>query len=141
MAPMRVLHVEDTDGFTELLDVALEERTEGHEIIRAKDGREGLETLERREVDCIISDYEMPRLNGLELLAAVREEYPDLPFIMLTLSHQPHLNTRARQVGVSEFYQKQAGYDVFMQVVDDLVRHVEHHQAVHGTAGECTPLD
>jgi len=43
-----------------------------------------MEILANQGVDCIVSDYDMPRTNGIEFLEAVRDQHPELPFILYT---------------------------------------------------------
>jgi CheY-like chemotaxis protein len=50
----------------------------------ATDAEAGLELLAGADVDCVVSDYEMPDATGVELLHRVRSGYPDLPFILYT---------------------------------------------------------
>ena len=55
-------------------------------VFTASDGREAREFLNRSGamIDLIICDWRMPRMSGLELLIEVRDEYPDMPFMMVT---------------------------------------------------------
>ncbi|HEX5380241.1 MAG TPA: response regulator [Phenylobacterium sp.] len=75
----------------------------------APDGRKGLESLARVRPDVVFVDYEMPRMNGLEFLKALRYspgEERFTPVIMLTgHSDMPRLNA-ARDLGVNEFLTK-----------------------------------
>jgi CheY-like chemotaxis protein len=71
--------------------VALKARLEmsGYRVDMAIDGLHALDTLAgRRTFDVMISGLNMPGMNGLELLARVRREYPDLPFILMS-GHAP----------------------------------------------------
>ncbi len=57
----------------------------GHDVLEARDGAAALELLDRQRVDMIISDMNMPGLNGIELVKAVRNERKlDVPFFLLT---------------------------------------------------------
>jgi len=83
-AKMRVLLVEDNDFALNLAKSALAEL--GFQtVIVARDGREAWRTLENfPHFQLIISDWNMPHLNGLELLKMARERWPAIPFVMLT---------------------------------------------------------
>ena len=69
--------------------------TKGFEIIPVSDGMEALEKLPQREVDLIITDLNMPNVDGFELISTIRgnEEYTDIPIIILSsLSSQDEVN-------------------------------------------------
>ncbi|SFP30137.1 PAS domain S-box-containing protein [Halolamina pelagica] len=60
-------------------------------------------------VDCVVADYEMPDRNGIELLEAVREAYPDLPFILYTGKGSEEIASEAISAGVTDYLQKERG--------------------------------
>jgi len=74
-------------------------------ILQAKDGVEAMEHLSKNKVDLIISDLEMPGMNGLELLAEVRNspEHKTIPFIMLTIFDDKEKIVQAAKSGVSDY--------------------------------------
>jgi CheY-like chemotaxis protein len=63
---IRVLHVEDDPSFTDLTATFLQRESESFEIVSAHSAAEGLKRLAALDVDCIVSDYQMPGQNGLE---------------------------------------------------------------------------
>ena len=77
-------------------------------IIEADDGTTALEELKKHTVDLIISDWNMPKMTGLELLKAVRgqEELKSLPFLMVTAEAQKQTVIDAVQAGVSNYVVK-----------------------------------
>nr|WP_246403729.1 response regulator [Halobellus ruber] len=62
----------------------IEREDDRFETETASSASDGLTRLADSALDCVISDYDMPRQNGLEFLRTVREEYPELPFILHT---------------------------------------------------------
>lgn len=69
--------------------------TKGYEIIQVSDGMEALEKLPQKEVDLIITDLNMPNVDGYELISTIRsnEEYLDIPIIILSsLSSQEEVS-------------------------------------------------
>jgi two-component system, chemotaxis family, chemotaxis protein CheY len=78
------------------------------EIIEASDGMEALKVLQSQRVDMIISDWNMPNLNGEELLYNVRNssEWCDIPFIMMTAHGERDYLVTAIQNGVSGYITK-----------------------------------
>lgn len=76
-------------------------------VLTAGDGAEALEMIQRDGgVDLIICDLAMPRMNGMDLLAAVRNSYPDTPFIMETGHGTAEHVLAARAQGVDAFIVK-----------------------------------
>lgn len=77
----KILIVEDEEKIARFLELELIH--EGYEIIKASDGRSGLEIAENNDIDLIILDIMLPELNGLEVLRRLRRS-SDIPVIMLT---------------------------------------------------------
>lgn len=92
----RILLVDDSPTILNLLSLVF--REQGYEVIQARDGQEALDKLERERVDLIITDVNMPRLDGFALISAVRArpELADLPIVVLTTESDP----RDRQHGL-----------------------------------------
>ena len=110
--PVRVLHVEDDDAFAEITELKL--ASDGQfEIVAESDPTNALDRYERGDFDCILSDYDMPRMDGLELLAAVRDRYPDLPFILFTGKGSEEIASKAISAGVTDYLQKGGGSETF----------------------------
>jgi two-component system response regulator AtoC len=78
----RVLIVDDEPRMQRILELMLLQM--GHVPLLAGDGREALDLLQAEEVDLVVSDLQMPVMDGLELLARVREQGSDIPFIVIT---------------------------------------------------------
>ncbi|WP_038055142.1 response regulator [Thermodesulfobacterium hydrogeniphilum] len=77
-------------------------------IIEADDGTTALEVLKKEKVDLIISDWNMPKMNGLELLKAVRNDpnLKDIVFIMVTAEAQKDNVIEAIRHGVNQYIVK-----------------------------------
>ena|SRR6056297_1609433 len=77
-------------------------------ILEADDGTTALEELHNNSINLIISDWNMPKMTGLELLKTVRntEELKDIPFLMVTAEAQKQNVIDAVQAGVSNYVVK-----------------------------------
>ncbi|HDM75865.1 MAG TPA: response regulator [Deltaproteobacteria bacterium] len=77
-------------------------------ILEADDGTTALEVLENNKVDLIISDWNMPKMTGLEFLKKVRAsaEYKDIPFLMVTAEAQKENIIEAVKAKVSNYIVK-----------------------------------
>ncbi len=80
--PARVLVVDDESVIREILSDFL--MMEGYQVLSAGDGTEAVEVLARETVHMVISDLKMPSMDGLELLAHIREHHPDLVTLIMT---------------------------------------------------------
>ncbi len=77
-------------------------------IVEADDGSTGLEILQKEKVNMVVSDWNMPKMTGLELLKAVRADdaLKDIPFLMVTAEAQQENIIEAVKAGVSNYIVK-----------------------------------
>ncbi len=80
--PYRILIVEDDPGLRQLGKLLL--GAQGYEVRGAEDGFEGLAALKQSLPDIIISDLQMPNMNGFEFLSVVRRRFPTIPVIVIS---------------------------------------------------------
>ncbi|TKX41436.1 response regulator [Halorubrum sp. SD690R] len=100
---IRVLHVDDQPDFAEMTTAFLERESDRFDTETVSSASEGLNRLAESTFDCVISDYEMPGQNGVEFLRAVREEWPDLPFILFTGKGSETVASDATSAGVTDY--------------------------------------
>ena len=84
---------------------------------------EAIELVAKQEVECIVCDYEMPGMDGIEVLETVREEWPDLPFILFTGKGSEQVASEAIKKGVTDYLQKGGPeqYEILAHRIDNLV--------------------
>ena len=111
--PIHLLHIDDDPSFVDLLRDVLEAEFDRFVITSVTDPEDGIEALEGEAVDCVVSDYDMPGKNGLEVLDAVRADHPNLPFILFTGKGSEEIASDAISRGVTDYLQKQPGLDQF----------------------------
>jgi DNA-binding NtrC family response regulator len=78
----RILVIDDEDRIRRLLRTALE--MEGHQVLEARQGNEGLEVIRTTAPDLVITDLMMPDKDGLEVLLALKREAPELKVIAMS---------------------------------------------------------
>lgn len=98
---MTILAVDDSRTIRDMLRVAL--GGAGYNLHLACDGLEGLAALEEVTPDAIISDINMPRLDGFGFIEAVRgqERHRGTPILILTTESAPEMRARARAAGAT----------------------------------------
>ena len=104
-----ILVADDEKNIREGLREAL--MLDGYDVLLAADGKEALGTLERGEVDLVISDLKMPRLSGEELLRKVSAEFPTVPVIILTGHGTIESAVQAMHDGAYDFLTKPVNLD------------------------------
>lgn len=85
---LTVLFVDDYAEYVEAGEEYLECVDDAITVLPETCAAAALDRLSGGAVDCVVSDYEMPEMSGVELLESAREEHPQLPFILLT-GHDP----------------------------------------------------
>ncbi|AGN02432.1 PAS domain S-box [Salinarchaeum sp. Harcht-Bsk1] len=129
--PISILHVDDNVDFGEMAATFIERNHDRFDVEVAASATEGLERLAEADVDCIVSDYEMPGMNGLEFLEAVREEHPGLPFILFTGKGSEDVASEAISAGVTDYLQKKSGSDQFTVLANRIENAVTQARAEH----------
>lgn len=126
---VRVLHVDDEPDFAELAATFLERADERFDVETATNASEGLERLSEAPVDCVVSDHDMPGKNGIEFLEAVRERYPELPFVLYTGKGSEEVASEAISAGVTEYLQKEGGTSQYTVLANRVRNAVEKYHA------------
>ncbi len=126
---IRVLHVDDEPDFAELLAEFLPREDSRIRIETANSADEGLELLTEHQFDCVVSDYDMPRKNGIEFLEDLRDEYPELPFILFTGKGSEEVASDAISAGVTDYLQKQPGSDQYTILANRITNAVRARRA------------
>lgn len=100
-----LLYVDDEPALLEISKIFLEHT--GEFTVTTMDGAtEALRVLETGPCDLVISDYQMPERDGIELLREVRNMYPELPFILFTGRGREEIAARAFELGADFYLQK-----------------------------------
>ncbi len=125
---MKILLVDDEEGILEQAKIFLEKEINDLKVETVCSVKDGLEKLEKRKFDAVVSDYQMPGTDGLELLEILREEKnDDIPFIMFTGKSREEVAIEALNLGANRYLQKggdpNSQYGVLAQAIEQEVQH------------------
>ncbi|MFB6376152.1 MAG: response regulator, partial [Bradymonadaceae bacterium] len=121
---IRILFVDDDVELADTTARSLEAEHEQFEVETAAGASAGERKLAEHEVDCIVSDYNMPNRNGIEFLRSVRATAPTLPFILYTGKGSEEVASEAISAGVTDYMQKGTGtgeYAMLANRIDNAV--------------------
>ena len=118
---MRVLVVDDFSTMRKIIKNILRQLGFNN-IVEADDGSTAWETLNKDNIDFIVSDWNMPNMSGIDLLRKVRasEEYADIPFLMVTAEAQQENIIEAVQAKVSNYIVKPFTPETLGQKIDKI---------------------
>jgi PAS domain S-box-containing protein len=133
-----VLHVDDEPDFSALVEAYLQREADDVDL-RVESVERAQAALERIEaepstVDCVVSDYEMPEMDGLDFLRALRSTRPNLPFILYTGKGSEEVARDAFRVGATDYVQKRAGTDQYAVLANRVLNAVSRERARAATA-------
>lgn len=115
----KVLVIDDSDTVRQQVRLSLSPA--GYDILEAVDGLEGLAQLRGNgDLAAALCDVNMPRMNGLEMIAAARAEGVQTPIIMLTSEGQPSLIRRAKESGARGWIVKPFKVELLLAAVNKI---------------------
>ncbi|QCC47304.1 response regulator [Halobellus limi] len=128
--PLSILHVDDDPNLGGLVKAYLERDSNDVDctVTTETSPADALDRIRSGDVefDCVISDYNMPEMNGVEFLEAVRETHPELPLLLFSGEETNDVAAEVIRAGLTDYLQKGMGTDQYTM----LIRRVEH--AVEG---------
>ena len=110
-----VLVVDDERAMREFLSVLLGKQ--GHRVIVASDGEQALRIVSGQPLDLVISDIRMPKVDGITLLAGIRERFAHLPVILITAYASSDSTIQAMRLGADDYITKPFRLDEIRLVV------------------------
>ncbi len=114
----RILYIEDNEQNLYLVTFILEKR--GYGVLQARDGFEGIEMAQREQPDLILLDFELPKMDGYEVLKRLKAEEVtrDIPVVALTSYAMAGDRERFLEAGCSGYIEKPIDLDGFVSLVE-----------------------
>jgi len=113
----KILTVDDSKTMREMVSFTL--KSAGYEVIEAEDGKAALETLSNNKVDAVITDLNMPNMNGFELIQSLRANpaYKFVPILMLTTEGEDSKKQQGKSAGATGWIVKPFVPEKLVEVV------------------------
>jgi len=124
-----VLHVEDDPSFADLAATFLEREDDRLDVTTEHHPVDALDRLDSEQFACVVSDYDLPERDGIEFLEAVREDYPDLPFVLFTGKGSEEVASEAISAGATDYLQKETGTDQYAILANRVVNAVDQRES------------
>ena len=116
-----ILVVDDEPNYLVILSELL--RDEGFEVFTAPSGAEGLELVQNVDLDLVITDMQMPGMDGLQLLQAIKKINSDLPVVMITAFAEVDKAVVAMQAGAFNYLAKPFSNDELIVTINKALQH------------------
>jgi len=117
----RILIAEDSDSLRDVLQTVLVHS--GFVVQAVSDAESALEALRLSQFDCILSDFKLPKMNGLQLLEAAREITRTTPFILMTAYGSIDIAVKAMKSGANDFISKPFEPGILCALLNQVVEH------------------
>lgn len=119
----KVLIVDDDQIFLQSLQQGLQKYTGQFEVLTASNGEEALAVLKRDRISVLITDLEMPEMDGLELLAHMRKNRPQVPCVVMAESGSSEIRNEADREYIFRYLQKPFDVnELFAVIIEGLDR-------------------
>ncbi len=115
-----ILVADDEPNLRRVLGAML--KREGHDVLSAIDGQQALQLIKSQPVHTVITDLRMPRLDGMDLLRHIVQEYPDVPVIILTAHGSVDNAVAAVKLGAFDYIEKPFEQEQIKRVVSNALR-------------------
>ncbi|MEK4384722.1 response regulator [Solibacillus sp. FSL W7-1464] len=120
-----ILIVDDQQGIRMLLNEVF--KKEGFTTYLAANGFDAIKIAQENALDCVLLDMKIPGMDGLEILARLKENHPELPVMMMTAYVEQHMMDRANELGVVKYFTKP--FNIF-EVRDEVNKLVEKTEKI-----------
>ena len=115
-----ILIIEDQAPVRKLVRQVLEDA--GYQVCEASNGREGFERFQAQPVDLVITDLEMPEMNGLEVISALTQAFMDVKIFAMSGVSSDDLQ-KAKQLGARHTFSKPLDLQTLLRTVQHELQH------------------
>jgi len=116
---LKLLYVEDNQDTREMTAMMLEDFFDT--IILSIDGEEGLQKFKENDIDIVLTDINMPKLNGIELCKKIKEIDKDVPLLILSAHNEQIYYDDSEKIGIDGYLLKPIDIEQFSEVLHDVI--------------------
>jgi len=122
MMKKTILIADDSESIRELVGLTL--TAAGYEVLKSEDGESALSQLDGQKIDLVITDLNMPKIDGINLIRKIRTKgsYGTVPILLLTTESQTAKKEEAREAGATGWIVKPFLQDKLIAVVQKVIR-------------------
>ena len=119
--PKTILAVDDSASIRQMVSFTL--KSAGYDVVEAVDGMDGLEKAKARAINLVLTDQNMPRMDGLTLIRSLRglPQYKATPILMLTTESSDAMKTQGRAAGATGWLVKPFDPQKLVEVVKKVI--------------------
>ncbi len=125
---IKILHVDDNRDYVDLLATRLPLEDPECNVTKAYTVDDALDKIESKSFDCILADYDMPGMNGLELLREIRSREVNIPVIFLTGQGNEEIAAEALRSGADDYFTKDITFAQFLILVNSVKQNVHKYE-------------
>ena len=116
----KILIVDDADSMRLQLSRDLSDR--GYEVLQANDGQQGVDIGTREKIDMVITDFNMPKLDGLSMCEHIRNDTQNgqVPILLMTAQMNEDIKARGKQIGITALLLKPYNKERLLMAMDKL---------------------
>jgi CheY-like chemotaxis protein len=116
-----IILVEDEPDILIILHRIMRDLTGGYDIVTVNSAHDALSLIAQRQCPLVITDYNMPGMNGIDLAATLKRDYAQTRVIVITAYATPEVERRAREVGVDYYLPKPFSLDRLEQIIREVL--------------------
>lgn len=117
---MRILIADDHEIFLDSLSMLIATFPDIEVVGNCKNALEVLDFLQNQTIDLLVTDYKMPQMSGIELTLQLRQKYPQIKVLMLSVSEEAEMIREAFQAGVWGYMMKKSGKAELQKAIESI---------------------
>lgn len=118
-----VMIVDDEEQLLLTMQAGFESYKDRFEVLTARNGKEAIALLASTRINLVVTDLKMPETDGFELLSFLKNNFPEIPAIVMTAFGTPEIETGLRQTGMIRMLEKPVDFDELTQLILSLLEH------------------
>lgn len=116
-----VLIVDDEESLLLTIQAGFDSYKDSFEVVTARNGKEAVAVLESLPISLVVTDIKMPEMDGFELLGYLKNDFPQIPVIVMTAFGTPEIETRLSQTGMIRMLEKPVDFEELTQLIISLL--------------------